>query len=120
MHVRYGACVAGRLQEMTAAVPLLQAAAKLASSETKRVLKRLHLPADSRQRKDYCKPHARMLAKISVSNPLPIMETIVATVSPPSHTHSPPPSQPACMDGACIFAYKDRVQGVRALISLGA
>ena len=45
------------------------------------VLKRLHTAPDKRERKDACKPHGRLLAKIAAATPLPCMETIVQLVS---------------------------------------
>lgn len=41
------------------------------------VLKRLHTAPDKRERKDACKPHGRLLAKVAAAAPLPVLETII-------------------------------------------
>ncbi|KXZ51410.1 hypothetical protein GPECTOR_12g372 [Gonium pectorale] len=55
--------------------PLLQAAWRLATVETKKVLKRLVLPTDPQKKKEA--PHARMVAKVAHANPMPVMEAII-------------------------------------------
>lgn len=44
------------------------------------VLKRLHSVPDKRERKDACRPHGRLLAKIAAGNPLQVLETMVQQV----------------------------------------
>lgn len=44
------------------------------------VLKRLVLPSDPQKKKEACRPHARMIAKVAHANPLPVLETIVMQV----------------------------------------
>jgi hypothetical protein len=61
-------------------LPYLGAAARLAATETRKVLKRLHTAPDKRERKDVVKPHARLLAKIGAANPLPVLEVMVQQV----------------------------------------
>eukprot|EP00983_Pelagomonas_calceolata_P009221 298344-Pelagomonas_calceolata.AAC.5 len=44
------------------------------------VLKRLHSVPDKRERKDACRPHGRLLAKIAAGKPLHVLETMVQQV----------------------------------------
>ena len=44
------------------------------------MLKRLHAVPDKRERKDACRPHGRLLAKIASGNPLLPLEVIVQQV----------------------------------------
>lgn len=59
----------------------LTAAAKLATTETRKVLKRVHAAPDRRQKKEVAKAPGRLLAKIATANPMPVLEAIVCTVS---------------------------------------
>ena len=72
------------LQEATAASPTLAAAGKLAATEARKVLRRLHVPRDRRDRKEALKPFGRMLAKATHANALPVFQTIVGQVFPRS------------------------------------
>ncbi|GIL78715.1 hypothetical protein Vretimale_382 [Volvox reticuliferus] len=67
-------------REFSQSQPMLQAAWRLATVETKKVLKRLVLPTDPQKKKEACRPHARMVAKVAHANPLPVMEAIVTQV----------------------------------------
>jgi hypothetical protein len=44
-------------------------------------LKRLHAEPDKLKRKDACRPHGRLIAKIAAGNPLQVLETMVQQVS---------------------------------------
>ncbi|GIL45367.1 hypothetical protein Vafri_2617 [Volvox africanus] len=67
-------------RELAQSQPMLQAAWRLATVETKKVLKRLVLPTDPQKKKEACRPHARMVAKVAHVNPLPVMEAIVTQI----------------------------------------
>ncbi len=62
-------------------MPLLAAAAKLASVELKKVLRRVHVPQNKKDNKEKLKPFGRMLAKVAAANPLAVAETMIAQVS---------------------------------------
>ncbi|PNW74840.1 hypothetical protein CHLRE_12g507700v5 [Chlamydomonas reinhardtii] len=67
-------------RELSQTQPLLQAAWRLATVETKKVLKRLVLPTDPQKKKEACRPHARMVAKVAHANPMPVMEAVVTQI----------------------------------------
>jgi hypothetical protein len=67
-------------QEAAATTPLLSASSKLAAVEVKKVLRRVHVPKDYRDKKEALKPFGRMLAKIASSNPLAVAQTMLAQV----------------------------------------
>ncbi|KAG2445899.1 hypothetical protein HXX76_000503 [Chlamydomonas incerta] len=67
-------------RELSQTQPLLQAAWRLATCETKKVLKRLVLPTDPQKKKEACRPHARMVAKVAHANPMPVMEAVVTQI----------------------------------------
>ncbi|KAK9917111.1 hypothetical protein WJX75_001006 [Coccomyxa subellipsoidea] len=63
--------------------PLLAAAGKLAVTETRKVMRRVHVPdlkMDKRERKKMLAPFARLLAKAAHANPLPVCDHIVGHV----------------------------------------
>ena len=62
----------------TTTSPLLSAAAKLAVTEARKVLRRLHAPADKRDRRDALAPFGRMLGKAAAAAPLPIAAAVAA------------------------------------------
>ena len=70
------------MQAKTAASPLLQAAGKLASVETKKVLRRLHVTGaqDRREKRRETAPFARLLAKASHTNPLAVCSVLIGQV----------------------------------------
>ena len=63
--------------------PLLAAAGKLAVTEVRKVMRRVHAPdsKDKRERKKLLAPFARLLAKAAHANPLPVCDHIVGHVS---------------------------------------
>ncbi|KAG2492057.1 hypothetical protein HYH03_009555 [Edaphochlamys debaryana] len=67
-------------RDLSQSHPLLQAAWRLSTVETKKVLKRLVLPTDPQKKKEACRPHARMVAKVAHANPFPVMEAIVTQI----------------------------------------
>lgn len=67
-------------QEATKATPLLSAAAKQASVELKKVLRRVHVPQNKKDKSVALKPFGRMLAKVAAANPLAVAETMIAQV----------------------------------------
>jgi len=73
-------CFPSCRQEAIKATPLLSAAAKLASVELKKVLRRVHVPQGKKDKKDALKPFGRMLAKVAAANPLAVAETMIAQV----------------------------------------
>ena len=71
---------------------MLVAAGKLAATEARKVLRRLHAVdsnADKRERKRATAPSARLMAKIGHANPLAVFQTIVGQVWHPGGV--PPP-----------------------------
>jgi len=66
----------------TAASPLLSAAARLAVVETRKILRRLHAPADRRDRRDALAPFGRMLGKAAAGAPLAVVAAVVAQAEP--------------------------------------
>lgn len=68
------------LQDTTKKTPLLSAAAKLASTELKKVLRRVHVPESQKDKKEELRKFGRMLAKIAAANPLAVSETVIAQV----------------------------------------
>ena len=62
----------------TTTSPLLSAASKLAVTEARKVLRRLHAPADKRDRRDALAPFGRMLGKAAAAAPLPIAAAVAA------------------------------------------
>eukprot|EP00798_Chlamydomonas_sp_ICE-L_P015991 gene15991-22125_t len=77
------------LKEMIEKTPYLMAASKLAVYETRKILKRLYMPPDRREKKEACKPHGRMLAKVACANPISVHETIMFTVESYSNQIEP-------------------------------
>lgn len=69
-------------QAKLAASPLLQAAGKLASVETKKVLRRLHVAGaqDRREKRRGTASFARLLAKASHTNPLAVCSVLIGQV----------------------------------------
>ena len=70
------------LQANLAVSPLLQAAGKLASVETKKVLRRLHVTGaqDRREKRRETAPFARLLGKASHANPLAVCSVLIGQV----------------------------------------
>ena len=70
------------LQARIAASPLLQAASKMASVETKKALRRLHVTGaqDRREKRRETAPFARLLGKASHANPLAVCGVLVGQV----------------------------------------
>lgn len=60
--------------------PLLTAAAKLAETEVRRILRRVTAPANKKEAKMTMKPLGRMLAKIMHSAPLAVAEQLIRQV----------------------------------------
>ncbi|BDA48856.1 THO complex subunit 2 [Coccomyxa sp. Obi] len=62
--------------------PLLKAAGKLATTEVRKVMRRVHAPdsKDKKERKRLLAPFARLLAKATHANPLPVCALIVSHV----------------------------------------
>ncbi|KAK9815918.1 hypothetical protein WJX72_011962 [[Myrmecia] bisecta] len=77
------------LRALIRQTPLLQAAAKKAEVETKKVLRRLHAPADKKEKKESLSKFGRMLAKAAHANPLAVMQTIVGQVEAYSNMVEP-------------------------------
>ncbi len=73
---------AAAAQAKLAASPLLQAAGKLASVETKKVLRRLHVAGaqDRREKRRGSASFARLLGKASHSNPLAVCSVLIGQV----------------------------------------
>ena len=70
-------------QARIAASPLLTAAEKLAATEARKVLRRVHAvdsAADKRERKRATAASARLMAKIAHANPLAVFQTILGQV----------------------------------------
>ncbi len=69
-------------QAKVAATPLLAAAGKMAATECRKVMRRLHAvgPGDKREKRRAQAPYARLMAKISHANPLAVFQTIVHQV----------------------------------------
>ena len=59
---------------------LLTAAAKLAETEVRRILRRVTAPANKKEAKTTMKPLGRMLAKIMHAAPLPVAEQLIRQV----------------------------------------
>ena len=74
------------VQAKIAASPLLTAAGKMASAETKKVLRRLHVRGaqDKRDKRREAGPFARLLGKASHANPLAVCSVLVGQVLPAS------------------------------------
>lgn len=70
--------------------PLLRAAGKLAITEVRKVMRRVHAPdsKDKKERKRLLAPFARLLAKAAHANPLPVCALIVSHVRTISDTIS--------------------------------
>ena len=70
--------------------PLLKAAGKLATTEVRKVMRRVHAPdsKDKKERKRMLAPFARLLAKAAHANPLPVCALIVSHVSAICQTYS--------------------------------
>lgn len=63
-----------------AGTPLLMAAAKLAETEARRVLRRVTAPSSHKEAKAAMKPLGRRLAKLTHAVPLPIAEQLIRQV----------------------------------------
>ena len=72
--------------------PLLQAAARLASGECRRVLRRVRVVENRAERRREA-VYARMLAKAAAANPLAVLDTVV--------DHARPPARPRCPERYC-------------------
>jgi THO complex subunit 2 len=70
----------GDLAAAAAASPLLTAAAKLAETEVRRVLRRVVKPTTKREARTTMRPLGRMLAKIAHAAPLPVAEQLLSQV----------------------------------------
>ena len=70
------------VQAKIAASPLLTAASKMASAETRKVLRRLHVTGtqDKREKRREAAPFARLLGKASHANPLAVCSVLVGQV----------------------------------------
>ena len=70
------------VQAKTAASPLLTAASKMASAETRKVLRRLHVTGaqDKHEKRREAGPFARLLGKASHANPLAVCSVLVGQV----------------------------------------
>jgi THO complex subunit 2 len=68
------------VQEGGRTSPLLTAAAKLAETEVRRILRRVTAPANKKEAKTTMKPLGRMLAKIMHAAPLPVAEQLIRQV----------------------------------------
>lgn len=66
--------------------PLLQAAARLASGECRRVLRRVRVVENRAERRREA-VYARMLAKAAAANPLAVLDTVVDHARPSARTH---------------------------------
>jgi len=60
--------------------PLLSAASRMAVVEVRKIMRRLHVPADKRERTTYLAPFSRMLGKASHAAPLAVCAALVAQV----------------------------------------
>lgn len=86
---RHGYCCATATRPLCychALLPLLPPRCCRAATAAQ-VLKRLHNAPDKKERKDACRPHGRLLAKIAAANPVPALETMVQVVSGRLHHH---------------------------------
>ena len=70
------------VQAKTAASPLLTGASKMASAETRKVLRRLHVTGaqDKHEKRRESAPFARLLGKASHANPLAVCSVLVGQV----------------------------------------
>ena len=99
------------MQAKTAASPLLTAASKMASAETRKVLRRLHVTGaqEKHEKRRESAPFARLLGKASHANPLAVCSVLVGQVlsalmhaSCPTllmfeHSKCPPTQQPCSL-----------------------
>ena len=69
-----------RLQEQTQTKSVLLAAAKLAETEARRVLRRVTAPSSHKEAKAAARPLSRRLAKIAHALPLQISEQLIRQV----------------------------------------
>lgn len=76
-------CLHAGLQETTKGTPILTASAKLAVTELKKVLRRVHAPENAKDKKGEIKMFGRMLAKIAAANPLAVAQLVIAQVCLP-------------------------------------
>ena len=82
------------VQAKTAASPLLAGASKMASAETRKVLRRLHVTGaqDKHEKRRESAPFARLLGKASHANPLAVCSVLVGQVLSPFTCASCQPS----------------------------
>eukprot|EP00887_Chlorella_sp_A99_P001761 scaffold19.g1761.t1 len=80
LHYTERFCLYADLAEAAKTSPLLTAAAKLAETEVRRILRRVTAPANRREAKATMKPLGRMLAKITHATPLAVSEQLIRQV----------------------------------------
>lgn len=67
-------------QAITERTPILLAASKLAATEVKKVLRRLHVATDQQSRKEGMRPFARIVGKIALVGPFSVLTALIGQV----------------------------------------